>query len=568
MTIDQPRQFVASWQPFDFDLLTEDVAPLKPGDEPTKKYILKGILQKADTLNQNGRVYPLSILEREVRNYQKFIIERRSMGECVPPGTEIYTNEGWKKIEEISDKEFIATLNTSTNELEFQRISRKIDIEYKGPMYRFKNERTYDMCLTPNHNVLLWDRTGKPKKISAQELYFAYQDRDSSISHSGLRRAGHVWNGENLTTISIAGKTLDANDWAAFLGIFLAEGHCSGVYSKSRKQLHTVVITQNKGETADKIRNLMTRLPWKFSERSYPNSKRLDFKIVDEHLHASLFRLGGSRNKFVPKYAKGWSTHLQTTLLEWMLLGDGRHRFSEKHQVVDEYCTSSPQLAQDVYDIMFKIGHGATINVYQPQDKHAPDFPETGRMILGENQNPMHIVSRSYSKGISLDFRFMQTEVIDYDGRVYCVTVPNGTWLMKYNGKVCWTSNCDHPDTSVVSVKNASHLVTEAVIKDGVVYGAIELLNTPSGKIIQSLVDSRVKLGISSRGVGSTKKQGDYQVVQEDFQLICWDIVAEPSTPAAFMIPEGKVVTNEELRRTFNRTDRIDRVLNEILRKG
>lgn len=123
----------------------------------------------------------------------------------------------------------------------------------------------------------------------------------------------------------------------------------------------------------------------------------------------------------------------------------------------------------------------------------------------------------------------------------------------------------DHPDSSVVNLKNVSHVIKEAHLEKGVVYGTVELLDTPSGKILQSLVESGVKLGISSRGVGSTKKQGDYHVVQDDFQLICWDYVSEPSTPGAFMLPEGKQIAPHELKTIFNRSDRIDRVLNDIL---
>lgn len=126
----------------------------------------------------------------------------------------------------------------------------------------------------------------------------------------------------------------------------------------------------------------------------------------------------------------------------------------------------------------------------------------------------------------------------------------------------------DHPDSSVVNLKNVSHIVKEAYIDGGVVYGTVELLDTPSGKILQSLVESGVKLGISSRGVGSTKKQGDYFVVQDDFQLICWDYVSEPSTPGAFMLPEGKRIESAELQKVFNKSDRIDRILNDIITFG
>ena len=98
---------------------------------------------------------------------------------------------------------------------------------------------------------------------------------------------------------------------------------------------------------------------------------------------------------------------------------------------------------------------------------------------------------------------------------------------------------CDHPDSSVVELKNASHIVREAYMDGDTCYGTVELLDTPSGNILKSLVESGVTLGISSRGVGSTKRSGDTDVVQDDFQLICWDFVSEPSTPGAFMMREG-----------------------------
>ena len=124
---------------------------------------------------------------------------------------------------------------------------------------------------------------------------------------------------------------------------------------------------------------------------------------------------------------------------------------------------------------------------------------------------------------------------------------------------------CDHPDSSVVELKNVSHIVREAHMDGDVCYGLVELLDTPAGKILQSLVESGVTLGISSRGVGSTKREGDYQVVQDDFQLICWDFVSEPSTPGAFMMREGVEVKRNDLNKFFNRSDRIDRIFNDIL---
>jgi len=123
----------------------------------------------------------------------------------------------------------------------------------------------------------------------------------------------------------------------------------------------------------------------------------------------------------------------------------------------------------------------------------------------------------------------------------------------------------DHPDSSVVELKNASHIVREAYMQGDVCYGTVEVLDTPSGKILKSLVDSGVTLGISSRVVGSTRKEGDYQVVQDDFQLICWDFVTEPSTPGAFMMKEGKEINESDLNRHFTKSDRVDRIFNDIM---
>lgn len=125
---------------------------------------------------------------------------------------------------------------------------------------------------------------------------------------------------------------------------------------------------------------------------------------------------------------------------------------------------------------------------------------------------------------------------------------------------------CDHPDTSVVELKNASHIIREAHMDGDVCYGTVELLDTPSGKILQSLVESGVTLGISSRGVGSTRNEGDYVVVQDDFQLICWDFVSEPSTPGAFMMREGREITPRELKKVFTKSDRLYRIYNDITR--
>ena len=160
-----------------------------------------------------------------------------------------------------------------------------------------------------------------------------------------------------------------------------------------------------------------------------------------------------------------------------------------------------------------------------------------------------------------------KADTLNQNGRVYPISVLEREVrnYQKFIAENRALGELDHPDSSVINLKNVSHLIKEAYIDKNVVYGTVEVLDTPSGKILKSLVESSVKLGISSRGVGSTKKQGDYHVVQDDFQLICWDYVSEPSTPGAFMLPEGKRINSNDLKSIFNKSDRIDRIVNDIL---
>ena len=160
-----------------------------------------------------------------------------------------------------------------------------------------------------------------------------------------------------------------------------------------------------------------------------------------------------------------------------------------------------------------------------------------------------------------------KANTLNQNGRVYPIDILEREVrnYQKFIAENRALGELDHPDSSVVELKNASHIVREAYMQGDICYGSVEILDTPSGKILKSLVDSGVTLGISSRGVGSTRKEGDYQVVQDDFQLICWDFVTEPSTPGAFMMKEGKEINESDLNRHFTKSDRIDRIFNDII---
>jgi len=126
------------------------------------------------------------------------------------------------------------------------------------------------------------------------------------------------------------------------------------------------------------------------------------------------------------------------------------------------------------------------------------------------------------------------------NGRVYPYNVLKRE-MDNYNKVVADNRACgelDHPDDSVVNLKNVSHIVTKIWWEGKDVMGKIKVLDTPSGRILKDLVNAGVKLGISSRGLGSVKESAGQTVVEADFQLICFDMVSEPSTPDAYVYPK------------------------------
>ena len=99
----------------------------------------------------------------------------------------------------------------------------------------------------------------------------------------------------------------------------------------------------------------------------------------------------------------------------------------------------------------------------------------------------------------------------------------------------------DHPESTVINLKNVSHLITDYFWDGDNVMGKIEILPTPSGNILKELIKSGITVGVSSRGMGSLEERGGVMEVQDDFELLCWDFVSTPSNPGSFMtLKEGK----------------------------
>tara|TARA_Y100001963_G_C6745444_1_gene431354 strand:- start:492 stop:1100 length:609 start_codon:yes stop_codon:yes gene_type:complete len=165
---------------------------------------------------------------------------------------------------------------------------------------------------------------------------------------------------------------------------------------------------------------------------------------------------------------------------------------------------------------------------------------------------------------VFLTGKLQEADCLNGNGRIYPMPIlereiKNYKKLVEENRAL---GELDHPDSSVINLQNVSHMVTEIWMDGSSVMGKVKVLNTPSGKILQELINGGVITGMSSRGLGSTREEGGRTMVEDDFQLICFDVVSDPSTPGAFMnLTENKQPVNK----IFTKADRINRKLNSVL---
>ena len=120
----------------------------------------------------------------------------------------------------------------------------------------------------------------------------------------------------------------------------------------------------------------------------------------------------------------------------------------------------------------------------------------------------------------------------------------------------------DHPDSSVVNLQNVSHNILEMSWKGNDLVGTVEVLSTPAGNILRELFKSGIKLGISSRGLGSIKNEATGDMVGDDFELIGFDFVSNPSTHGAFLSPVNE---SKNSNLTSNKWAKVQRDITSIL---
>ncbi len=517
-------------------------------------FIVNAVFQKYDIENANGRIYPEHILKREVEKYQTMIKERRAIGECYRPEAMILTEYGWKHLYEIKEGENVLTLNTSTNEIEIQPVKNIVKYHKDGKMINIKG-RCIDDVVTPDHGFPLFNRNNKFKKfVTAKELL----ETDVN-AHYYIPKTG-TWIGRNdefmvvpkmeehelgrnirhdLKEKYLQDLVIPMDIFAKFMGIYLSEGSHSKKTNKSNK----VNIHQKKEDICIEIQKMLEEWGIGFTVNTSKSGSKT-FVISDMRLCKYVSQFGLCYNKFVPFELKQQSKEILKIFYDWFVMGDGRIRGDKRRKnsnFSDDVFSTSKQLALDLNEIQLKIGYSGNLL----EEKRDNDRLIEGRLIKGENSHPMYFTYRSLTKGIYADKRFLQVKEVDYNGDVMCVEVDNHVWYVMDNGKCHWTKNCNHPAESVIDLSRVAINIIELHWEGHTLVGQLEVLVSEAfrrngiiccqGDQVAHLLLNGIKIGVSSRGLGTVTQKMGVLYVGEDYEIICWDVVSDPSTPGAFI---------------------------------
>lgn len=343
--------------------------------------------------------------------------------ECHDEQTEVLTSTGWTLFSELTGEEPLATVNLETDSIEYQKPTRLVRHRRSGEMVRFAG-KSLDAIVTPGHRMVFF----RPHSELA-----GFREARSLNRSDQLKLTAKNWSGTQPVLPEFLGD-IEPEDFAEWLGFYIAEGWCDKERPVTAKAYHRVMVAQKK--TAG--RAYYERLAERVGLPAPRHGKRLNaYQFTNKKLCSYLRQFGDKcYTKRVPQWVKDAPQGVIRSFLRGYVAGDG-HR-SKLGQVTS--ITASRQLADDVQELWLKIGRSAVIKEREPAQYNIEGRTGwSGKLYLvtawcdGKRAS----LKRHTNGKIKLKY---STE--HYDGIVYCATVPNGTLITRRNGKPLISGNC------------------------------------------------------------------------------------------------------------------------------
>nr|YP_007890121.1 cell division protein [Pleodorina starrii]AFY64391.1 cell division protein [Pleodorina starrii] len=387
--------------------------------------------QRDEVHEKNQVVYQLT--RHAITHYKKPF--RGDYSLCLTPDHDVLTTNGWIPINQVTTDHTVATFNRKTGELSYQKPTKVYHYDHKGPLYHVRNEQI-DLVTTLNHRMLVRNGHIPGNSLTNYNLVPAKDIIGKRVKY--LKTAN--WNKEDyqfvLPSVTLylnciePPKIVDMEAWLTFFGLWMAEG----CVTKNNIR-YEVIITQKKKNAAKIIQEVIQNLGYTY------NKSKFNFRVQNKQLYKYLEPLSvRAPQKQLPWWVWELSQKQARVLLEGMFLGDGSFCSSGKTRV---YYTSSVKLADDVMRLALHAGWSG--NKYLSVSKGTVSYID-GKKITAKYDNWSISIIKSRNNPTvnhrhSKEQGFQIEELIQYEGSVHCLSVPNETFYVRRNNLPVWTGN-------------------------------------------------------------------------------------------------------------------------------
>lgn len=361
---------------------------------------------------------------------------------CYSDDTEVYTKDGWKLFKDVKDDDLILSLNPQTRDLEYVPVLLNIGRPHNGKMVHFYN-RSYSQLVTPEHDVLC---------VSKQDGHTFRRLKAEKCGVSQPIYRTSEWQGTKIESVSVGSIIVPFNLFAEFMGYWLSDGSLGHKWE--------VVIAQT-----DDDRSRIFDCIAKIGMKPRYNGGRIEFNNQDWYEYLQQF--GKAADKYVPHEIKESNADGIKVFLDSFVSCDGYtkkpHAFVGSHGNVclskeDEriYFTSSKRMADDIGELILKIGHRPSYKVRECAGTQH-EFKNGTFTINYDN----YIISECRSQYATQYYK----EYVDYDGMVYDITLAkNNTLYIRHNGKCFWGSNCMCFEVPILASVDEVNAMADAIM--------------------------------------------------------------------------------------------------------